>query len=266
MPYLSSGRFAVIAHRGGSLEAPENTLQAFENAFQIFPQIYFELDVHLTRDEEVVVTHDDSVDRTTNGHGAVKDLTLNELSKLDWGFNFSKDGGKTFPFRGKGVSISRLSDIFEKFPKNPITVEIKHGPKFFGQKVVDIIRKYNAQDRVCISGENHEDLTKTSKLLPDLCSGYSGHELLLNFIWNRFRVPFLGPNRGDVMQIPYIHNGYLVASPSFIGRAHRRNKVVHVWTVNDEVTMRHLVEIGADGIITDAPTLLLKVARELKKI
>jgi glycerophosphoryl diester phosphodiesterase len=244
MAYLSLGRFAIIAHRGGSLEAPENTLQAFENAFRLYPEIYFELDVQQTKDGEIVVMHDDTIDRTTTGHGSVCDHNLKELPK----------------------TIPLLSAVLEKFPKTPITIELKHGPKFFGDRVVEIIKKYKAEARVCLAGENHNDLTETSRLSPDLCSGYSKRELLLNFIWNRFHIPFLGPNRGQVMQIPYTHKGYLIASRSYVERAHRRNKFVHVWTVNDEVTMRHLIGIGVDGIITDAPTLLLKVARELKKI
>ncbi len=244
MTYLSPGRFAIIAHRGGSLEAPENTIKAFENAFRLDPEIYFELDVHQTKDGEIVVIHDDKVDRTTTGHGYIWDFTWDELP----------------------ITIPRLSEVLEKFPKTRITIELKHGPKFFGDRVVEIIKKYKAEKRVCLAGENHQDLIKTSRLAPDLCSGYSGRELILNFFWNRFHIPFLGPNRGEVMQTPYMHKDYLVASKSYIERAHRRNKFVHVWTVNDEVTMRHLIEIGADGIITDAPTLLLKVARSLKKI
>jgi glycerophosphoryl diester phosphodiesterase len=244
MSFLSPGKFAVIAHRGGSLESPENTLAAFENAYRLYPEIYFELDVHQTKDGEIIVLHDDKIDRTTTGHGTVWDMNLKELP----------------------ISIPLLSKVLEKFPKTRIIIELKHGPIFFGNRVVEIIKKFKAESRVCIGGENTYDLVQTSKLAPDLCSGYSGREIFLNFLWNRFHIPLLGPNRGQVMQIPYTHKGNLIASKSFIARAHSRNKFVHVWTVNDEATMRHLIEIGADGIITDAPTLLLKVARDLKKI
>ncbi len=266
MQYLAPQQFALIAHRGGSLEAPENTLPAFENAYEVYQEIYFELDTHESRDGKLIVIHDATVDRTTNGHGSVADLTLLELSKLDWGYNFSRDGGSSFPYRGKKISVLQVQDVLENFPKTRVTIEMKKGGPSFSHKIIETIKRANAQTRVCIAAEDHKLLRKTWDLCPDLCSGYSKRELFFNFIWNRLSLPHFGPHRGQVVQIPYIYNGHLIASKSFIHRAHRRKKPVHVWTINDEATMRHLIETGVDGVITDAPTLLLKVARDLKKI
>jgi glycerophosphoryl diester phosphodiesterase len=264
--FLKPGHFAAIAHRGGSLEAPENTLAAFENATSIYPGIYFELDVHPTRDGEIVVHHDKTIDRTTNGHGQIEGYTYDELIKFDAGHHFSNDDGKTFPFRDKGIKIPLLKDVLKNFPNTHISIELKSGHGFFGDKVIKILRQAEAESRVVLASFDHGLLLKTALLAPHICSGYSRRELLFNSIWTRFGIPFLGPHRGHVMQPPYIHEGRVIADKKFIDRAHRNKKFIHVWTVNDEPTIRQLIKDGVDGIISDAPSLLVKVARDLKKI
>jgi len=258
--YLQTGEFAVIAHRGGSLEAPENTMAAFSHAYKVNQKIYFELDVHQTRDKEIVVHHDGTVDRTTNGTGSIANLSYKELSQFDAGYRFTLDNGKTFPFRDQGCHIPKLKDVLTAFPTTRLSIELKDGPVFFGGNVAKVITETQSQKRVCIAGENHKALSQAAALMPEVCSGFSAKEMLINFYCAALHLPsFIGAKRAQVMQIPYSHNGRTIASPNFINRAHKQGLFVHVWTVNDEETMRHLLKIGADGIITDAPTLLTRV-------
>jgi glycerophosphoryl diester phosphodiesterase len=258
--YLEPGQFANIAHRGGSLEAPENTIVAFSHAHQIDENIYFELDVHETKDGEIVVHHDGTLERTSDGKGHIADFTYTELQKFDEGYRFTTDGGKTFPFRGKDCKIPKLTEVLTTFPKSHLSIELKEGLRFFGDKVAKIVFDTQSQERICIAGEDHKTLIKTAKLMPTVCSGFSAREMKFNFVFTLLHLPnFFASTRGDVMQIPYSHNGHIVVTPAFLKRAHAHGKFVHVWTVNDEPTMRRLIEIEADGIITDAPTLLTRV-------
>jgi glycerophosphoryl diester phosphodiesterase len=264
--YLRPGKFDLIAHRGGGLEAPENTLEAFANAHRLYNDAVFELDVHRTRDGEIVCIHDDTVDRTTDGHGFVWDKTIADLQRLDAGYRFTLDGGRTFPFRGKKVVIPRLGEVLERFPQSRVSIEIKHSNPFFGKDIVDLVEKLGAQDRVVLAGSNHKILLEACGHGRGFCSGYSSREVLSTLIAGWTFLAFLAPDRGDVYQVPLEKNHIKIISPHFVEQAHGRGKFVHVWTINDEATMRHLIKIGVDGIVTDAPSLLLRVARELQKI
>ena len=115
---------AFLAHRGGSALAPENTLPAYENGLRLGADA-LELDIHYSRDGEIVVFHDDTLDRTTNGSGPLAALTLADLRRLDAGYHFMPDGGKTFPWRGKGVTIPTLREVFERFPQTRVNIEMK---------------------------------------------------------------------------------------------------------------------------------------------
>lgn len=266
MSYLRPGRFEVIAHRGGGLEAPENTLTAFEHSANLYDEMVFELDVHLSRDGEVIVIHDPTVDRTTDGHGPVGQMNAREIAKLDAGYRFSSDGGKTFPFRGKGARHPLLSEVLRAFPRNRVSIEVKHAYPSFEDKVINIIQKAGADDRVVLAGEDHLVLERLRKYAPHMCSGFSKKEIFITFLADKVRLPGLAPRRGDVLQIPLFHGNLPVYSSRLLLNSHRQGKFLHVWTVNDEATMRYLVSEGVDGLITDAPSLLLSIARQLKKI
>src|SRR5215203_3240073 len=113
-----------IAHRGGAEIAPENTLEGFREGLRVGAGV-LELDVHTTADGHVVVIHDAVIDRTTDGTGAVWEMTLAELKRLDAGYRFTRDRGATYPFRGEGVGIPTLEEVYDEFGDVPINIEIK---------------------------------------------------------------------------------------------------------------------------------------------
>ena len=120
---VTRDRPLFFAHRGGLREAPENTIEAFESAIENGVDV-LELDVHSSADGKLVVHHDGSLERTTNGEGLVGDKNLSELKGLDAGYRFTRGGEAGFPFRGKGVEMPTLREVFEKFPLQLINIEV----------------------------------------------------------------------------------------------------------------------------------------------
>src|ERR671912_2605714 len=143
-----------LAHRGASALAPENTLEAFRLAVEAGAG-GLELDVHVTRDGEVVVIHDASVDRTTDGSGAVAEMELEEIRRLDAGYRFSPDGGRTFPYRGRGVTIPTLAEVYASFPEARVNADIKKAQSGAEEAVLRVIRSAGAEERTLIASTEH---------------------------------------------------------------------------------------------------------------
>jgi glycerophosphoryl diester phosphodiesterase len=248
----------LIAHRGGSHLAPENTMPAFERALAWWRADVLELDVHATRDGHAVVVHDATVDRTTDGTGAVERLTLRELQRLDAAFWFTADGGHTFPFRGRGVHVPTLEEVLAVFPDARVNVEIKSASAQL--PVREVVRRMRAERRVLIAAGDRSNRRHFD--------GYAGptsasaQELMQFYLLYRARAGSLYQPRVDAFQMPEHWQGRRVLSPRLVRDAHALNVAVHVWTVNDEVDMRRLLRWGVDGIVTDRPDLLAQVLHE----
>jgi len=247
----------LVAHRGGSLLAPENTAMAFRLAVESWWSDMLEMDAHLTRDGHVVVIHDPTVDRTTNGSGRVRELTLREIQSLDAGYRF-QDASGGHPFRGKGAVVPTLDEVLATFRSVWINVECKH-PEVAGP-VADVVARHGAEHRVLIAAER-ESFRRGAR-------GYRGpwgvsREQGLAF-WLLHRLPGGSPYtpRADVLQVPEIWKGRRIVTPRFIRAAHRSNIPVQVWTVNHADDMRRLLDWGVDGIQTDRPDLLAGILTE----
>jgi len=241
----------LVAHRGGARLAPENTLVAFRQAVDTWWADMLEMDAHLTRDGHVVVIHDATVDRTTNGSGRVADLTLSEIQALDAGYRF-QDAQGAHTFRGKGAIVPTMAEVLTAFPGVWINVECKCAE--VAKPLADVVSTHAAQDRVLIAAER-EALRRGAR-------GHTGpwglsREQGLLF-WLLHRLPGGGPYvpRADVLQVPEIWRGRRIVTPRFVREAHRRNLPVQVWTVNTMEDMRRLLDWGVDGIQTDRPDLL----------
>jgi len=243
----------LIAHRGGGGLAPENTLAAFRQAAQRWPVDMMELDVHATADGHCVVIHDDTVDRTTDGHGAVAALTLTQLKELDAGYRFTRDG--EHPFRGRGVSVPTLDEVMDALPGMRLTVEVKAAAA--QTLLFDAVRRHDALERVVAAGIHDRERT--------LFGTYDGaisasSEMIRTFwVFHRLRLARLRRIRADVVQVPERQGGIRVVTPRFIRDVHAQGLSVHVWTVNETADMRRLLDWGVDGIITDRPDRLARV-------
>jgi len=232
-----------IAHRGASAYAPENTLASFKKAIEQKAD-FFECDVHLTKDGEVVVIHDDYVDRTTNGKGQVKDKTLKELKELDAGSWFFSDyAGEKIPTLEETLDIAK--------GKIGVVIEIKNGPNFYKgieEKVVDLVKKKDMVDDVVVISFDHACLKKINKIAPKIKTGvlYYGNIL----------------NASDVARAAgakMIAAAHQLATKSLIKDAHKNNMVVNLWTIDDPDVMKKFIDMGVDAISTNKPDVLLEV-------
>ena len=253
-PVLAGGPL-LVAHRGGAGLAPENTLEAFRSAVDRWSADMIELDVRLSRDGVVVVVHDPTVERTTDGIGPVAGLSLAELEELDAGYRFvDPEGG--FPFRGKGVKIPTLEEVLRELPETRFTVEVKAPGAW--EAAVRVVRAEGAERRVVMaSAERHF----VSEIRFD--GAVSADRRTLFRAWLSARLPVRRLRRcftdADLFQAPAKWRGLTVASRRFVRAAHALNIPVQVWTVNDPTEMRRLLALDVDGIQSDRPDLLAEV-------
>jgi len=252
----------LFAHQGGAALWPSNTLLAFENAAKLGVDV-LELDVHLTADGELVVIHDHTVDRTTNGSGRVCEMTVTELKGLDAGYYFTPDNGATYPYRGQGVTIPTLTEVFTAFPAHRINIEIKDDDLRAAERLSEIINDFDAQDRVIVVSFHEKPLAHFRKLQPTVATGADPGEVRTFYILNSLHLWRFHRAHADAYQVP-VSKGYAhFDDKAFIDHAHKLNQQVHFWTINDEDEMRRLLTLGADGIITDRPDLGIKVFRAM---
>lgn len=254
--YLA-GAPLLVAHRGGSKLAPENTMAAFHRAVDWWRADMLELDVRLTGDGRVVVIHDETVDRTTDGRGPVVDHTLEALQDLDAGHRFLDPDGRE-SFRGEGVEVPTLDEVLETFPDMRLNVEAKEAR--VARPLVELIRRHGARHRVLVAAE----FERCRADVTDYPGPWGASRSHVFGFWALHRLPGGGPFTPDtdILQVPESWNGLRIVTPAFVAAAHARNLPVQVWTVDDPADMHRLFEMGVDGIQTDRPDLLSEVMTE----
>jgi len=250
----------LFAHRGASGEAPENTLVAFRRAVEM-GMIYAELDVHASRDGHVVVIHDATLERTTNGHGRVRDLPLGDLQKVDAGYYFSPDNGQTFPFRAAGVQIPTLVEVLQGFPTLHFTIEIKQTDPPIADRVIAVVRSCGREEQVLLASEYDAVLARVRALAPGIATNF-GYAEVLDFI-QRAATNQLADYQalGQAFQIPPEFQGIPLVTSQTVAAAHAFNCEMHVWTIDDPPEMGRLLDLGVDGIMSNFPARLLDVVR-----
>jgi glycerophosphoryl diester phosphodiesterase len=249
-----------FAHRGGSGLAPENTLPAFERGLALGADA-LELDIQTTREGEIVVIHDQTVDRTTNGAGPVSGYTLEELRRLDAGYRFTPDDGQSYPYRGQGVVIPTMREVFERFPNTRINLDLKESSPDRERSLWELIREYEAFDRILVaSGEVHQAIIRFRQFSAGrVATSASEAEIRRFFYATKARATRWLRPAYDALQIPETHRGIRIVSPAFVGAAHRLGIDVHVWTVDERSAMERLLALDVDGIMTDRPDVLAEV-------
>ncbi|HLO10729.1 MAG TPA: glycerophosphodiester phosphodiesterase [Pseudoneobacillus sp.] len=266
--FFQSDRPLVIAHQGGELLAPSNTLTAFMQAANLGVDV-IETDIHITKDGHLVTIHDPSVDRTTNGKGMVNELTLNELQELDAGYHF-KDLNGDLSYRGKGIYIPSLDEVFAALPpKMKMVIEIKDDNPSnriteISKKLWTLIQEYDKEDQVIVASFDQNVIKQFEKISDGKVALSAGEDEIRKFvIYKKLFLANLYKPNADVFQIPTEASSFNLTSPSIIKEAKRRNVNIQYWTIDDKKTMRSLIEDGADGIITNRPDLMLEVLKEM---
>jgi len=264
---LRCDKVVNIAHRGGRRIRPEHTLLAYDQALEDGADI-LELDVHETSDGMLVVMHDATVDRTTDCTGLIKEMTFADLRNCDAGYNFSNDDGQTYPYRGTGLVVPTMEEVFDRYPDTPFIIEVKQSDPSIVDHFVEVIREYGVEDKMTGSAFADSLLRELRTAAPDIPTNMGTNE---TFVFWGFSFSALDPEyqpQAEFLQVPpQFDVGDRIVDvlhPGFVPRAHELDMLVHVWTINDEEEMRFLIETyGIDGIMTDDPPLLSKVIDEL---
>jgi glycerophosphoryl diester phosphodiesterase len=265
-------RVIAYAHQGGAWEAPSSTLYAIRAALDA-GATGIELDVHATSDGHLVVSHDPTVDRTTNGSGDFADLTLADVQQLDNAYwwapgadvspGLAPDG---YPFRGRAPAdhdfrVATLEEVLEAFPGVVLNLDIKQtAPEVapYEEALAAMLKRHRRQDDVIVASFLDRATDAFSSFAPDIPTS-AGTAAVAGF----FQAVKAGedppPMRHVALQVPAIYAGVALVDAPFIEAAHRAGMVVHVWTIDAEAEMERLCDLGVDGIITDLPTTLVEV-------
>jgi glycerophosphoryl diester phosphodiesterase len=239
----------IFGHRGACALAPENTLSSFELAFAHLADAV-ELDAKLSKDNQVVVIHDQTVDRTTDGNGKVNALTLKDLKSLDAGSRFDK--------RFVGEKIPTLDEVFEQVGKKGyINVELTNynsSKDALVEKVAQVVKLHNMESRVIFSSFLPKNLILIKKLLPNtpvglLCLSGIGGLFSRSSIYRKISPEAIHPYKSDVTE-------------PFVNREHEHGRRVHVWTVNEDIDLRRMFSLRVDGVFTDDPLKARKLLEQ----
>jgi glycerophosphoryl diester phosphodiesterase len=259
-PYFAAPRPTVFGHRGASGERPENTVPAFELALAQGADA-LETDVHRTRDGVIVVCHDADLARTTDGEGPIAEHTLAEVRALDAGHRFTPDQGRTHPFRGNGITIPTLEELFNAFPEARINVEVKACDEALIRDAVGLIREARRAYRTLLAAGEDDTMAAIRRAL-----GGPGEQpatgACLGDILGFIRAATSGgppPEEPMALQIPSTFGGRPLVTEALDSFAHAHHVAVHVWTINDEDEMRALLGLAVDGVMSDFPGRLRAV-------
>lgn len=265
---LSSDSPVVLAHRGGSAIAPENSMAAFSKAAELGVQ-GFEIDIRLTNDEEILVFHDEYIDRTTDGAGRVADMSLNKLRTFDLGYHFVDEKGQ-HPFRGTGERVVLLKELLEAFPDMLVNIDIKDSPETYEGSLIPsklwrLIESLGVEDRVVVTSFYDEQIDRFNLYAQNrVAIGAGENEVKKAFAAFNSQLGHLYKPRGDVFQIPVRQSVFRLDSPRFIAFLGNLNVPVHYWIINEPERMQALIAAGAKGIITDRPDLAVAAVAKTK--
>jgi glycerophosphoryl diester phosphodiesterase len=273
----------LFAHQGGAGEAPANTIFAFAAALRAGATA-LELDVHATADGHLVVLHDSTVDRTTQGSGAVATLTLAQVRTLDAAYWFTPadrrgEGGAEYPWRGVATgdrppppgarpehfSVPLLADVLRAFPHVPVNLDIKTtAPATPGYEhiLADLLAEHDRGDDTMVASFHDEALAAFAATgSPVPTSAGTGRTAEF---WTAVQSGTMGVDLPEhhALQVPITYGDVTVVDATFVAAAHARDLAVHVWTVDDAPTMHWLLDLGVDGIVTDRPSVGHQVLTE----
>ena len=253
-PFLRQKPVA-IAHRGGAGAAPENTIAAFENAVSR-GYTYLETDVHVTSDGIVVAFHDDALDRVSDKSGHINSLSITQVESADAGYWFSPDGGLSYPYRGQGLTVPRLSDLLARFPTACFNIDPKQDGTVL--PLLKVLQEFDAFDRCCIGAFSDARLGRIRRLTRGrACTSMGPKAVAVNRLGSLLGV--VATLEADCIQIPVRFGRVRLVDDRMVAACHRRGIPVHVWTVNTAEEATALLDLGVDGIMTDDIEMLARV-------
>jgi glycerophosphoryl diester phosphodiesterase len=273
-PWLSR-RVLTYAHQCGAWEAPSSTIFALRRALAL-GVTGIELDVHATADRTLVVCHDGTVDRTTNGHGPIHSLTLAEVRALDNAYWFAPGGDETqglsresYPYRGRApaateftvATLAEVLDVLDDYPEVAINLDIKQtapAVEPYEELLARELGRRRATDRVIVASFLDVATDTFAKFAPDVAT--SAGTFATATFWRAVHQGDDPPVTSHVaLQVPRTQGDIVVVDDVLVSSAHDRGMAVHVWTINDDLETSRLLDLGVDGIISDLPTPLVSL-------
>ncbi len=271
-------RVVSYAHQGGAWEAPSSTLFAVRRALEL-GATGIELDVHATADGHLVVCHDGTVDRTTNGRGSIHTLTLDQVRSLDNAYWFAPGADVSpgldppaYPYRGRApddadfavATLEEVLALLDGYPRVALNLDIKAtGPAVepYEQRLASTLAGYDHRDRVIVASFLDVASEAFRRWAPDVST--SAGTLAVAAFWRAVTQGGEFPAMPHVaLQVPAVYGDQVLVDERFVEVAHGHGLAVHVWTINDEREMARLLDLGVDGIISDLPTALVGLLRE----
>ena len=271
-PWLER-RVIAFAHQGGSYEGPSSTLAAIERALAQGATA-IELDVHATADRHIVVSHDETVNRTTNHHGSIADLSLAQLRDMDnaywWiaGATVTPEGDPSrYVERGRAPAdrdygIVTLEEVVERFPNVLLNLDVKRtGPEVepYEELLANELRRLERSTSVIVGSFHDLAVQRFRSLAPQVATSAATGEAATFYFSMLEGVPIVPPV--VAFQVPAVYGAVTVVDERFVETAHDAGIAVHVWTINDAEEMNELLDVGVDGLISDRPTQLVQVLR-----
>ena len=260
-PYFAAPAPWVIAHRGGRGLWPENTLYAFERAEALGVDV-IEMDLRATVDGVIVAMHDSTVDRTTNGSGRINRMTVAEVRKLDAGYRFQNASGQ-FPFRGQGLTVPTLEEVLSRFRQARLNIEIKGFTPELAAGLCRIIQEKEATNRVLVASFSHDAMSAFRQACTSVATSATWREGMTLYQLSRLHLASIYRSPAVALQVPETFGKRRVLEPQLLELANAINIKVQVWTVNEETEMKRLLDLGAQGILTDYPDRLLRLLGRL---
>jgi glycerophosphoryl diester phosphodiesterase len=258
-PYLGLPAPWLVAHRGGSRIAPENTLAAFDRAAELGADA-IETDVRLSRDGVVMVFHDEDTFALTGQPGTIEGRTAAEIEALDAGFGFTGDSGASFPLRGAGLRVPTFAEALRRYPRMRFNVDAKTEDPALADALARVVRDARAEERVCVGSFFDGQAERLGALLPGVARFLPQDAATRHVLAAKAGAAPVGlPGGYDLADLPARMGDLTVVDPPVVEHFHRLGIPVHVWTVDEEEEMRALLDLGVDGLVTDRPDVLKRV-------
>jgi glycerophosphoryl diester phosphodiesterase len=254
------GRPLIMAHRGESGNIPENTILALEAAIDIGVDV-LESDIRFTKDDVPILYHDEDLVRITGKDEKVRKKKLDELMQFDLGYNFTTDVGRTYPFRGRGLTVVTLEEALKRFPNIILNLDIKDTFKEAPDEVARILLENGRTEKIMIASFNPKQLKRFRKKAPMIPTSAHPNEVRNFIIGVRMRAMgmFVRSIAYRAFQVPEAMGSMQIITPNFVKAAHDKDIAVHVWTINNRPDMERLLDMEVNGIFTDFPSVLREV-------
>jgi glycerophosphoryl diester phosphodiesterase len=253
-----TGRTLVIPHAGGDALFPQNTIYAFEHSLAMGGDV-IDIDVSLSADDIPVGIHDATVDATTEGSGAVTSFTVAQLQQFDAGYDFTLDGRQ--PYRAKGVQIPTLRQVLERFPDTLVSIDLKNLGFDIIEPVCEVLRASHSLDRSFVGSDGDDQIIEVRKRCPDVRTSANLPDA--RALWAAAETNDASFQPAALIdQPPYRVGDRTLVDPDRLAFAHAHGVAILTWVIDDEATMRKLVEMGVDGIYTRYPDRLAKIVAE----